>query len=156
MSDCLRPHGLWATRLLCPWDPLGKNTRMGCHFLLQGTFSTQGLNPHLLHHRWMLYQWPPEKPKSKCFLFFFFNMDTQRKHLLKQGNAKFSFTIFNKWWKESSLTFFDGTKLLWLLEIVVNICILYLEMKPLSQTQARVSYNVMVLSHANTIKTPGI
>ena len=22
---------------------------MGCHFLLQGVFSTQGLNPHLLH-----------------------------------------------------------------------------------------------------------
>ena len=86
-------------------------------------------------------------PKQHVFFFFFFfNMDTQRKHLLKQGNAKFSSTIFKKWWKESSLTFFsDGTKLLWLLEIVVNTCILYLEMKPLSQTQARVSCNAMVL-----------
>ena len=27
----------------------GKNTRVGCHFLLQGIFPTQGLNPHLLH-----------------------------------------------------------------------------------------------------------
>ena len=44
-------------------------------------------------------------PKQHAF-FFFFNMDTQRKHLLKQGNAKFSSTIFKKWWKESSLTFF--------------------------------------------------
>ena len=26
----------------------GKNTRMGCHFLLQGIFPTQGSNPHLL------------------------------------------------------------------------------------------------------------
>ena len=26
-----------ATRLLCPWDSPGKNTRVGCHFLLQGS-----------------------------------------------------------------------------------------------------------------------
>ena len=30
-------------RLLCPWDFPGKNTGVGCHFLLQGTFPTQGL-----------------------------------------------------------------------------------------------------------------
>ena len=40
MSDFLRPHGLQPTRLLCPWDSLGKNTGVGCHFLLQGTFPT--------------------------------------------------------------------------------------------------------------------
>ena len=28
---------------------------MGCHFLLQGIFPTQGLNPGLLHHRQTLY-----------------------------------------------------------------------------------------------------
>ena len=27
----------------------GKNTGVGCHFLLQGIFLTQGSNPHLLH-----------------------------------------------------------------------------------------------------------
>ena len=26
----------------------GKNAGVGCHFLLQGIFPTQGLNPHLL------------------------------------------------------------------------------------------------------------
>ena len=40
--DCILPgssiHG----------DFLGKNTGVGCHFLLQGIFKTQGLNPHLL------------------------------------------------------------------------------------------------------------
>ena len=35
--------------LFCPWDYLGKNTGVGCHFLLQRTFLTQGSNPHLLH-----------------------------------------------------------------------------------------------------------
>ena len=42
-------------RLLCPWDSPGKNTGEGCHSLLQGIFSTQGLNPGLLHCRQILY-----------------------------------------------------------------------------------------------------
>ena len=36
-------------RLLCPWDSPGKSPGVGCHFLLQGIFLTQGLSPHLLH-----------------------------------------------------------------------------------------------------------
>jgi len=36
-------------RLLCPWDSPGKNTGVSCHGLLQGIFTTQGLNPCLLH-----------------------------------------------------------------------------------------------------------
>ena len=55
VSDSLQPHGLQPTRLLCPWDFPGKNTRVGCHFLLQGIFPTQGSNPGLLHFRQMLY-----------------------------------------------------------------------------------------------------
>ena len=48
MSDSLRPHGLWHTRLLCPWDFPGRNTGVGCHFL-QGIFPTQGSHLCLLH-----------------------------------------------------------------------------------------------------------
>ena len=48
-------HGLQSTRLLGPWDFPGKNTGVGCHFLLQEIFLTQGSNPHLLHCRWILY-----------------------------------------------------------------------------------------------------
>ena len=48
MSDSLWPHGLWPARLLCPWDPPGKNTEVGFHFWLQGIFPTQGSNPRLL------------------------------------------------------------------------------------------------------------
>ena len=44
MSDSLQPHGLQPTRLLCPWDSPGKNTGVGCHFLLQGMFQIQGSN----------------------------------------------------------------------------------------------------------------
>ena len=35
MSDSVRPHGLQPTRLPRPWDSPGKNTGVGCHFLLQ-------------------------------------------------------------------------------------------------------------------------
>ena len=48
MSNSLRPHGLGHTRLLCPWDSPGTNTRVDCHFLLQGIFPTQGSNPRLM------------------------------------------------------------------------------------------------------------
>ena len=45
---------------LCPWNFPGKNTGVGCHFLLQGIFLIQGLNPcllHLLYDRQILYHW---------------------------------------------------------------------------------------------------
>ena len=43
------------TRLFRLWNFLGKSTGVGCHFLLQGIFPTQGSNPDLLHWRQMLY-----------------------------------------------------------------------------------------------------
>ena len=45
----LQLHGLWLTRILCPWDFPGKNTGVGCHFLFQRLFLTQGSIPCLLH-----------------------------------------------------------------------------------------------------------
>ena len=33
-----------ATSLLSPWNSPGKNTEVGCHFLLQGIFLIQGSN----------------------------------------------------------------------------------------------------------------
>ena len=38
------PHGLQPTRLLRPWDFPGKNTGVGCHFLLQEIFP-KGIEP---------------------------------------------------------------------------------------------------------------
>ena len=35
MSDSVQAHRQQPTRLPCPWDSLGKNTGVGCHFLLQ-------------------------------------------------------------------------------------------------------------------------
>ena len=52
MSNSLRPRGCQ------PPLSMGlpsKNTGVGSHFLLQGIFPTQRLNPHLLHCRQILY-----------------------------------------------------------------------------------------------------
>ena len=59
VADSFRPFGLTQpTRPLSLWGFSGKNTGVGCHFLLQGIFPTQGPNPHLLyllHCRQILY-----------------------------------------------------------------------------------------------------
>ena len=54
--DSSWPHGLEPTMLFCPWNSPGKNTGVGCHFLLQGIFPTQGLNSSLPPCRQTLYQ----------------------------------------------------------------------------------------------------
>ena len=57
MPDSLRPH-----RLSMPGY---SNTGVGCHFLLQGIFPTQGLNLHLLH---LLYWQAESLPRLYFYL----------------------------------------------------------------------------------------
>ena len=49
------PWTVACTKLLRPWDFLGKSTGVGCRFLLQGIFPTQGSNPGLPHCRQTFY-----------------------------------------------------------------------------------------------------
>ena len=54
MSDSVRPHRRQPTRLPRPWDSPGKNTGVGCHFLLQymkGWHFTEG-ERLLGYHSW--------------------------------------------------------------------------------------------------------
>ena len=89
VSDSLWPHGLYS-----PWNSPGQNTGMGSLSLLQGIFLTQGLNPDLLHCKWILYQlnhkesprilewvaypfssrssWPRDKTRVSCIAGGFF------------------------------------------------------------------------------------
>ena len=70
MSDSVWPHGLYPVRLPCPWGSPGKDAGVGCRFLFQGLFPTQGSNLSLLH----LLHWqagslplaPAGKPTFKC------------------------------------------------------------------------------------------
>ena len=64
----LWPHGLLTARLLCPWDFLGENTVVSCHFLLQGIFPTQECKPcpsPLLH--WQTGSLPLASPGKAGF-----------------------------------------------------------------------------------------
>ena len=48
------------------YGPPGKNTGVGCHALLQGSFLTHGSNLGLLHCRQILYHLSHQGSPSKC------------------------------------------------------------------------------------------
>ena len=54
-------------RLLCPWDFLGKNTRVDCHFLLQGIFPGVELVSSALAGGF-LYHWATREAQSPSWL----------------------------------------------------------------------------------------
>ena len=56
VSDSLQPMDCSLPGSSVHGDSPGKNTGMGCHALLQGTFPPQGSNQSLLHCRQILYQ----------------------------------------------------------------------------------------------------
>ena len=52
------------------WSSPSKNTGVGCHFLLQGIFLTQGSNPHLLHLlHWQAGSLPSAPPRKLLFVW---------------------------------------------------------------------------------------
>ena len=60
-KSCLTLATPWTVALQAPlsMDFPGKNAGVGCHFLLQGIFLTQGSNSGLLHCRQILYHLSP-------------------------------------------------------------------------------------------------
>ena len=81
------PWAVACTRLLHPWDFLGKSAGVGHHFLLQGIFLTQGSNPGLPHRRQTLYHLN-HQGSNKTFLFMNFIMN---KTVLAKTLLSFSF-----------------------------------------------------------------
>ena len=77
------PHcGLWPTRFLCPWDSPGKDAGVGCCFLLQGIFPTQGSNLCLTlpapAGRFFTTSTPWKTPSVCSFCLYSFNRAFQR------------------------------------------------------------------------------
>ena len=75
VSNSLQPHGLWPARLLCPWNSPGKNTGLGCHFLLQRIFPTQELNLNLLHCTQILYPLSYEGSPEQLGIIFLYTCE---------------------------------------------------------------------------------
>ena len=69
---------LWPTRLFSPWDLPGRNTGVGCHFLLQGIFTTQISNSYLL-----------------CLLWFQWKTNTMKQSLKSEYSTFFIHTIYS-------------------------------------------------------------
>ena len=63
MSDSMWPYGQQPTRLLCPQDSLGKNTGVGCHFLLQASQLGREIC------KWMSFPWIVEGVRDGERLF---------------------------------------------------------------------------------------
>ena len=63
--------------LIRPWDFPGKNTGVGCHFLLQEIFLIQGLKPGLPHCRLLLYHLSHQgSHKKKTIILVIFRKDS--------------------------------------------------------------------------------
>ena len=99
----LRPHGLKPARLLCPWDFPGKNTGVGCHFLIQRIFPTQKIKPVSPASPAVAGEFfttaAPGKPICMCIDTYVFNHYFQisniklwqRKHSVDYASIKFGF-----------------------------------------------------------------
>ena len=68
VSDSLCPMD---TRLLCPWDFLGKSTGVGCHFLLQGTSQPRDRTQvsHIVDRSFIVWAKKAEEPEIKLPTF---------------------------------------------------------------------------------------
>ena len=83
-------------KILCPWDSSSKNTGVGCHFLLQGIFLTQGSNPcllGLLHCRWILYCWAIGLLSFTWYRINFLSRSDAVSNTLRMKRAFFKSTI---------------------------------------------------------------
>ena len=66
LTLCVRPHRRQPTRLPSPWDSPGKNTGVGCHFLLQCVKVKSLSRIRLLATPWTAaYQAPPSMGFSR-------------------------------------------------------------------------------------------
>ena len=63
-STLCDPMDCSLTRFLRPWDFPGKNIGVGCHFLFQEIFPTQGLNPRLMF--WQTGSLPLSHREANC------------------------------------------------------------------------------------------
>ena len=80
--NSLQPHDCSPASSFVHGDSPGKNTRVGCHTILQEIFPTQGLNPRLLHWRKILYRANREAHfLVTCNLFITFHALFWRKDL---------------------------------------------------------------------------
>ena len=125
MSDSVQPHRRQPTRLPCPWDSPGKNTGVGCHFLLQCVKVKLLSHVRLFATPWTAaYQPPPSMGFSRQEYWSGVPLPSPRKSLNNKSQSEFYFN-----W--SSLFFFlIFTKFLYLSVSLEDIIVKYLWRRP--------------------------
>ena len=94
----------------CIWDSPGKNTRMGCHALLQGIFPTQGWNLCLSSLLHLLHWQAGSLPLAPCGKPIMIKLPTSTGSSKKQESSRktsalltmpkpLTMQITKKWWK---------------------------------------------------------
>ena len=101
----MRPNGLQPPRLLCSWDFPGKNTGMGCHFLLQGIFPDPGIQPRspALASRFFC-----TEPPGKYHIYLYNYQHTQDMELFHHTQAGFFYSILQGFISQSAAPFQSG------------------------------------------------
>ena len=95
VSDSLWHHRVQPARLFCPWGFPGKNTGVGCHFLLHCIFLTQGSNASLLHCRQILYHLSYRGGPHWRYYFPSNHLSLQPTHLSFEDPSFNSFLCYN-------------------------------------------------------------
>ena len=124
MSDSVQPYGLKPARLLCPWDSLGKSTRV----------LTQGLNQSILLCRQILNHWATRE--AHIFLIFNFatvlNFWSLSEYLLTDGNSfQVDEWVLANWSPAAFLGHCHLLLYLWILEtatLIILLCLLQSQM----------------------------
>ena len=108
----LRPHGLLPTRLLCPGDFPGKNTGVGCCFLLQGIFPLRDWT----HVSCVTGRFFTTEPSGKTFLWLNYGQIKSEStwglkvyQMTSRGGFKLSYyRSLYIFWNESWINFYEG------------------------------------------------
>ena len=123
MSDFLWPHGLELSRLLCPWGfsrqeywsglpcpPPGDLPNPGIEPMpsCRGIFQTQGLNPGLLHCRWILYQLSYQRSPYSSYIW-----QKKKKKKRQQNGPSWWFSELLRCVADSSLAVSSKLELPW-------------------------------------------
>ena len=86
VSYSSRPYGLWPTMFLCPWHSPGKNTGVGCHFLLYGIFLNKRSNPVSCLLHWQMGSLPLAPPP--VLIVYFRHSESMRREEVSEVVAR--------------------------------------------------------------------
>ena len=96
VSESFRPHGLLCpARLLCPWEFSRQEYWSGLHALFLGIFTTQGLNPSLLHCSRILYQLSYQGSPGQWLTLINFQSSLALNQLFPSGSSTFNHMVKN-------------------------------------------------------------